>query len=124
MGLGTIFIFPSIIEPLAWLAMFVFCFIILARFCEKKFFLNGLITGFIILVLIDLIHFSFFDAYFHHHAEWAHTHATYEQIKWGDLFFSPVLGIAFGLVLGLFTWVASLILGKRTAAPSLPNDIV
>jgi cobalamin synthase len=117
MGFGTTYFIPFVIEPFLWIAMLPFCAFIIARFCERKYFLNGLMVGILINIWNAVIHFIFFDAYLTRHPAWAHMeHVTAEQIRWGDMIFSPVIGIFAGLLIGLFSWAAAMVFKKKSLA--------
>ncbi len=45
MGVATVFLIPSRIEPLFWLVVFVATAYFLAKRCANRFFLHGVLVG-------------------------------------------------------------------------------
>lgn len=45
MGIATVFIIPSTIEPLFWLGIFLFCAVVIAKKQPSRPFLHGLVTS-------------------------------------------------------------------------------
>src|SRR5260370_23699604 len=68
MGVATVFVIPSSIEPLFWLGIFVFCAAIIARKAPGRPFLHGLLLGLLNSVWVTGAHVIFFDSYSAGHA--------------------------------------------------------
>ena len=118
MGLGTVFVIPSNVEPVCWLVIFVISAVAIAKGAPRRVFLHGLLLGLANCVWVTGAHVLFFDAYIAHHAREA------EMMKSMPLpprpmmlVVGPVVGVVSGIVIGLFAWIASLILkrGQRAA---------
>jgi hypothetical protein len=107
MGVATVYVIPSKIEPVFWLAIFVVCAIIIAKRCTAKHFLHGLCTSLLNSVWITTAHVALFDAYVAGHAQEAAMAAGTGNPRLMMAATGPVVGLVSGLVLGLFAWIAS-----------------
>ncbi|SRR5258706_9374531 len=117
MGIGTVFVIPSNVEPVLWLVIFVVCAILIARGAPRRVFVHGLLLGLANCVWVTGAHVLFFDAYIAHHAREA------EMMKSMPLpprpmmlVVGPIVGVISGVVIGLFAWIASLILKRGRSA--------
>ena len=110
MGVGTVFVIPSGIEPWCWLGIFTICAFIIAKRAPGKYFLHGLLVSVLNSVWITAAHFALYDKYIATHAR--------ELAMMGNasasmtprtmmLVAGPVIGIVSGIVLGIFAWVMS-----------------
>ncbi len=107
MGLATVFVIPSNIEPLVWLAVFALTALIIARYAPGKHFLHGFMTSLVNSVWITGAHVAFYDTYLSRHAEEA-------QLLKGIpvdgrvmmLITGPIVGLVAGQVIGLFAYAA------------------
>jgi hypothetical protein len=116
MGIATVFVIPSNIEPIFWLVIFVVCAFIIARAGVPKPFLHGLCTSLVNSVWITSLHELWFDSYIASHADEAAQMANVpvpQRVMMAIV--GPVIGLLSGLVLGLFAFIASKIV-KRPAA--------
>lgn len=108
MGIATVFVIPSKIEPLFWLAIFVFCAVVIAKKAPEKPFLHGLCTSLVNSVWITSAHVLFFDAYIARHAQEAAMSAKMPlSPRLMMAVTGPLIGLVSGLVLGLFAVIAS-----------------
>ena len=107
MGVATVFFIPSKIEPLFWLAIFVACAVIIARRCKGSYFLNGLFVSLVNSVWITTAHVALFDAYAASHAQEVAMATRMGSPRLMMVMTGPVVGLVFGLILGLFSWIAS-----------------
>jgi hypothetical protein len=78
-----------------------------SRPCPTKHFLYGLFVSLANSVWITAVHLAFFDAYLSHHGREAEMSASMSSPHLMMLLMGPVVGLASGLVLGLFAFVAS-----------------
>ena len=101
------FVVPASAEPVCWLVIFVFCAIVIARRCAQKHFRQGLAIGLVNSVWITAGHLLFFDSYLAHHPHEAEISATMSSPRLAMLLFGPIVGLASGMVLGIFALVAS-----------------
>jgi hypothetical protein len=108
MAVLTVFVIPSNVEPLFWLAIFVFCAWVIARRCERRHFLHGFAVSVVNSVWITAAHVLLFDAYVARHpAEAAMAASMPLSPRVMMLVTGPVIGVISGLVLGLFAFIAS-----------------
>jgi hypothetical protein len=116
MAIATVFVIPSSIEPIFWLAIFLFCAWAIARRVEKRHFLHGLALGVVNSAWVTGAHVAFFDTYIARHPQEAAMSANAPMApRLMMLLTGPVIGVISGLVLGLFAFVASKLV-KRAAA--------
>jgi len=115
MSLLTVALIPSAIEAIFWLIIFMICAYIIAKKCTGNYFLHGFFVSLVNCIWITTAHIFFYNAYIAHHPEMqsmsAHmplpTHPRLMMLLTGPLF-----GIASGLILGLFSLVASRLVKK------------
>lgn len=67
MGIATVFVIPSTIEPAFWLVIFIFCAYIIAKKCAHKHFVHGLLLGLANSIWITASHMIFFEQYIANH---------------------------------------------------------
>lgn len=112
MGVATIYVIPSTIEPVFWLAIFIACASMIARFAPGRYFLHGFLVSILNSIWVTLAHISRYDIYIASHPEFAQMVQTLPPALSKDpqalmLLIGPITGILSGLVLGLFCWLAS-----------------
>lgn len=115
MGIATVFVIPSKIEPLFWLIIFIICAIIIAKKCTEKYFLHGFLTSLMNSVWITASHILLYNTYISRHADEAMMMssmpmATHPRLMM--LITGPIIGIISGLVLGLFALIAHKLIKK------------
>ncbi len=120
MALATITLVPSSVEPLFWVAILVFCAYVIGKKANGKSFLHGFYVGLVNCIWVTSAHIIFSSTYLQHHAqEAAQYNKMNAQMGWGPtaamLVFGPLIGIASGLVIGLFSWIASKLLKSRVS---------
>jgi hypothetical protein len=117
MGVATVFVVPSNVEPIVWLAIFIACAVIIAKRAPGKFFLHGLCVSLVNSVWITAAHVLLFDSYIATHAREAEmTRSMPLAPRVMMILTGPVVGLVSGLVLGLFAFVAGKILRRPAAA--------
>lgn len=110
MGVATVFAIPSKIEPLFWLAIFLISAYFIATRCARRYFLHGLFVSLCNSVWITASHILLFDRYVANHPEEIAMMASTPLAGSPRLMMAlmaPVVGVVFGVVLGLFAVVAS-----------------
>lgn len=113
MGIATVYVIPSSIEPIFWLVIFIVCAIIIARTAPGRPFLHGLMVGIVNSVWITAAHIVLFDAYIANHAnEAAMMRGAPMAPRAMMALVGPVIGVVSGAVIGLFAWIASKLLKK------------
>src|SRR3954464_12333929 len=117
MGFATVFVVPSRIEPIFWLAIFAVCAVIIARSGVPRPFLHGLFTSIVNSVWITSAHLIFYGTYIAGHAEEAKmVQNSPLPGRVMMLITGPIIGVISGCVLGLFALVASKLLRPAPAA--------
>jgi hypothetical protein len=115
MGLATVFLIPSTIEPAFWLPIFVFCAYLIARRTDRRF-PTGVLLGLANSVWITASHILFFSQYIAGHASEAD---MMKSMPWPDsprlmmALIGPLVGLISGVVIGVFSVIA----GKFLKAP-------
>jgi hypothetical protein len=120
MGIATVFVIPSKVEPAFWLVIFLICAYLIAKRSPGKFFLHGLLLGLANSVWITAAHVLFFDAYIARHAQEAAAMQSMPLPASPRVMMAligPIIGLISGVVLGLFALVA----GKLVKNPSAPT---
>lgn len=119
MGPATVYIIPSNIEALIWLPIFILCAYLIAKHCVALYFLNGFMVGVINAVWITAAHLILFDTYLLRHGSEAvlyHYEAIPMPPKAAMIVLGIFSGVASGLILGLFAFIASKIVKRKPTA--------
>ena len=109
MAFATVFVIPSNIEPIFWLAIFVTCAVIIAKRRSDKHFIHGFLVSLVNCVWVTTAHMLLFESYLERHPQEA---AMMKNMPMPDsprlmmLMTGPVVGVISGLVLGLFAFIA------------------
>ena len=112
----TAFLIPGKIEPAFWLPVFLLCAYMIAKNAPGKFFLHGFFVSMVNSVWISSAHILFFDSYMKLNPQmWEmNSHMPMpEHPRLMMLIMAPVFGAGFGLILGLFSFIASKIMKKK-----------
>ena len=126
MGVATVFVIPSNIEPLFWLVIFGICAYIIATKCSGKYFLHGLLVSVVNSVWITASHILLFDRYMANHAQEAAMMASMPLTVSPRLMMAvmgPVIGVASGVILGIFAVVAARLAATRARRPAAQRVI-
>ena len=116
MGIATVFVIPSRVEPLFWLAIFVFCAWTIARRTERLRFLHGLALGVANSIWITSAHLLLFDGYVARHAQEAQAMAGMPLPPRAMMVMTgPVIGVVSGVVIGLLALGAARLARPRSA---------
>ncbi len=120
MAFATVSLIPEKAEPVFWLVIFIFCAYVIARVCNGNYFLHGLLLSIINSVWITAVHLCFFSTYVAHHSSMAKmtNNMGYLSIhpRLAMLCLGLPFGAAFGLVQGLFAFIAAKIIGAKAPA--------
>jgi hypothetical protein len=119
MGLATVFVIPSSVEPLFWLIVFVATAYIIGRREPGRPFVHGLLTGVANSVWVTGSHILLFNQYITRHPQEAAMMSSMPLPDSPRLMMAlvgPVIGVVSGAVIGLFALVAARILGRKQAA--------
>src|SRR5205085_2941648 len=99
MGIATVFVIPSNIEPLFWLAIFVVSAYLIATRAPGRFFLHGLLVSMVNSVWVTSAHILLFEQYIANHPQEA---AMMKSMPLPDsprlmmACLGPVIGVASG----------------------------
>ena len=116
MGFATISLIPQNVEPFIWIIIFIFCAYMIAKHCSGKFFMHGFMVSVVNSIWITAIHVLFFQTYMTNHPDQLSMMAKLPMP------YSPHIimilsglpfGILFGLILGLFSFIASKIVKRK-----------
>ena len=119
MGVATVFIIPSTIEPFFWLAIFIASAWMIATHTPGRYFLHGLLVGISNSIWITAVHVALFSAYADRHAR--------EVAMMGQMglpahprlmtaLMGPASGIVSGIIIGLLALLASRLVKRRAVA--------
>jgi hypothetical protein len=117
MGLATVFVVPSSVEPIGWLAVFVISAYCIAQYAPGRYFLHGLAVSLANCVWVTGSHVLLFRQYAANHAaelEMMRTMPMANHPRLLMLVTGPVIGLVSGIVLGLFALVAHKLVGGRS----------
>jgi hypothetical protein len=118
MALATITLIPATIEPAFWLVIFLTCAYIISQKAPGNYFLHGFLVSLVNCVWITVAHIFFSTIYLEHHPQEAamlvHSPLVHHP-RMMMLIGGSAIGIFSGLILGLFSWLASLIFKKKVA---------
>lgn len=115
MAFATVFVISEKIEPLFWLVIFALCAYIIVKNCNGRYFLHGFLLSIANSIWITAVHVAFFQTYMHNHPDMANMNGNMPHPRWIMLISGPFVGAVFGLVQGLFAYVASRIMKKPGA---------
>src|SRR4051794_34972556 len=117
MGLATVSMIPSTIEPIFWLLIFIICAYLIAKYATGKYFQHGFMVSIFNSDWVTAAHAAMFYTY-------AANHPKFMQMVYGlppalaghprrlMLLIGPISGVIFGLILGLFSWIAGKIVNR------------
>src|SRR5262245_52729680 len=114
-GIGTVFVIPSTVEPLLWIAVFVASAYVIARRCPGHEFVHGLLVGIANSVWVTASHVVFFARYLANHPQEA---AMMSSMPFPDAprlmtsLVGPVIGIVSGVVIGVLALLARKLIGR------------
>jgi hypothetical protein len=115
MAFGTVWVVPSQVEPLCWLAIFSVCAVIIAKKAPGRFFLHGLFTSLVNCVWITSAHIAFAATYLANHpqeAEMTKNMPMPDSPRVMMAVMGPLVGLVSGLVLGGMSALAAKLLRK------------
>jgi len=109
MGIATVFVIPSNIEPVFWLVIFLICAYAIAKKCATRHFLHGFLVGLVNSVWVTSAHILLFDRYLVTHAKEAEMMTRMPLPGSPRLMMAmigPLVGVISGVIIGLFAFVA------------------
>jgi len=110
MGISTVFLIPSTIEPLFWLGIFGITAYLIARRCSGQYFVHGLLVGLVNSVWVTASHILLFDRYIANHPQEAAMMSSMPLPDFPRLMMAlvgPVIGVVSGLAIGALAVLAA-----------------
>lgn len=108
MALGTVSLIPEDAERYFWGVIIIICAYMIAKVCVSKYFLHGFILSLLNSAYITIAHLIFFNSYITHHPKAAFLTSYFPGNAVGvTLFMGVCSGLIFGLLQGLFAFIAS-----------------
>ncbi|TAL66801.1 MAG: hypothetical protein EPN82_16910 [Bacteroidetes bacterium] len=117
MAIATVFVIPSNIEPLFWLAIFLICAYLIAKKAPGKYILHGFLVSLVNCVWVTGAHILLFNSYLANHpseVEMMNKMPIHGSPRLMMLITGPIIGIISGLILGLLSFIASKIFKKKS----------
>lgn len=112
MGVGTVFVISSSVEPFCWLVVFVISAYAIALGAPGRPFLHGVLVGLANSVWVTGAHILLVDQYLARHAREAAMMSSMPMPTHPRLMMAligPVIGLLSGVVLGIFAfWMSAL----------------
>jgi hypothetical protein len=118
MGVATVFLIPSTIEPFFWLVIFCICGYLIAIRAPGRYFVHGLLVSIVNSFWITASHILLFDQYIPRHTREMAMMTSMPLPNHPRLMMAlmgPVVGVVSGIVLGLFALVARKLVASRAA---------
>ena len=118
MGIATVFFIPSSVEPLFWLVILGFSAAIIATRCPGRYFVHGVMLGLANSVWVTAAHVLLFDRYIANHPQEAAMMSSMPLPDSPRLMMAcvgPVIGLASGVVIGVFAVIAAKLTGRHKA---------
>jgi hypothetical protein len=118
MAFATVSLIPENIEPVFWVLIFVFCAWVIAKVCPGSYFLHGFLVSMVNCIWITAVHIAFRATFVAHHPNMASMGsnmppALTNHPRLTMALMGPIFGAMFGIVLGLFSFIASKIVKKN-----------
>ena len=120
MGIATVFVIPSNIEPVFWLVIFLICAYIIAKRSPTGSFVQGVLLGLANSVWITGAHILLFDRYVAGHTQEVAMMKSMPLASEPKLLMA-VTGPVVGLISGIIIGVLALGAGKLIKRPAVPT---
>jgi len=121
MGIATVFVIRSDVEPVFWLLIFLTCAYLIARKRPDRHFLHGLLVGIVNSIWVTAAHIVFFPQYIANHPKEAAMMSSMPLPNSPRLMMAcigPVIGVISGLIIGLLAYVAGRLIKPRVNVPA------
>jgi len=95
-----------------------FCAYVIAKVCPGNYFLHGFFVSLVNCVWIVAVHTVYYKNYMANHPDMASMNknmpaALAANPRLAMAIAGPIFGVASGIILGLFSWIASKIVSKK-----------
>jgi hypothetical protein len=123
MGLGTVFVISSQVEPILWLVVFVISAYLIATRAAGKPFWHGVLVGLANSVWVTGAHVLLFDRYIANHPREAAMMTSMPLPHSPRLMMTlvgPCIGLISGVIIGLFALLAKNIVARSRPSVSTP----
>jgi hypothetical protein len=120
MGVLTVFVIPSKVEPVFWLAIFCLSAFLIARDRATGHFVHGLMVGIVNSVWVTCTQIVLLHQYIAHHpkeVEMMKSMPFPDSPRVMMVLTGPMIGVISGCVLGLFAYVAGKFVKPRMIGP-------
>ena len=112
MAFAIISLIPEHFEFIFWIVIFIFCAWIIAKRAGGRYFLHGFLLSIANSVWITIVHCVFCLTYMNHHPDMSPEKMNMplslrDHPREVMLIMAPIFGAIFGLVQGLFAFIAS-----------------
>ena len=121
MAMATVFVIPSNVEPIFWLAIFLICAFLIARQRSTGHFIHGLLVGIVNSLWVTAAHILFFPRYIANHPKEAGMMNSMPLPNSPRLMMAVVglmIGVISGAIIGLLAYGAGKFITPRTSAAS------
>lgn len=125
MGIATVFVIPSSVEPFFWLAIFVISAYVIATRAGGRPFAHGVLVGLANSVWVTATHVLLFQQYVARHQQELAMMSSMPLARHPRLLMlcmGPVIGLVSGVVLGLFAVVAAKFTGARGRSAAISSS--
>jgi hypothetical protein len=115
MAIATVSLIPQNVEPIFWLVVVLISAYLIAKKCTGKYFLHGFVLSLVNCVWITGIHTHFIHLYLANHpnmVEMSSNLPLYHHPRLQMLVTGPFFGVGFGIIMGLFAFLASKMVKK------------
>jgi hypothetical protein len=122
MGIATVFLIPSKVEPFFWLVVFIISAYVIATRCAGKHFIHGLLVGLANSIWVTGSHMLLFERYIVRHPQEEAMMSSMPMPGSPRLMMAivgPVIGLISGALIGLFALIAARFV--RSSAPTVPS---
>lgn len=119
MAFATVSLIPEKVEFIFWLVIFAFVAYVIAKVAPGKYFWHGFLVSIFNSIWITAVHIFFYNSYTLHHPDMANMSvnagyfSTHPRLMMACV--GVPFGIMFGLVQGLFAFVASKFVKPKVA---------
>jgi hypothetical protein len=121
MAIGTVFVVPSNVEPMFWLAIFLVCAFLIARKRPDRHFVHGLLVGILNSVWVTTAHIILFSQYIANHPKEAAMMSSMPLPDSPRLMMAcagPIVGVISGGIIGLLAFVAGKLFKPQVNIPA------